>query len=68
MNKAMSVDVATAKLRLASLLNRVAKGEQITITKKGVPAAVLTPVATKGKLDIKKLIADLRSLAKQFAK
>ena len=33
-----------AKTHLAALLDRVAKGERITITKHGIPAAVLVPV------------------------
>ena len=32
-----------AKTHLSSLLDRVAKGEKITITKHGVPAAILIP-------------------------
>lgn len=32
-----------AKTHLASLLDRVAKGEQITITRHGVPVAMLVP-------------------------
>ena len=34
-----------AKTHLSALLDRVAKGEKITITRHGVPAAVLMPVA-----------------------
>jgi prevent-host-death family protein len=34
-----------AKTHLAALLDRVAKGERITITRHGIPAAVLVPVA-----------------------
>ena len=33
-----------AKTHLPSLLDRVAKGEQITITRHGVPVAMLIPV------------------------
>jgi prevent-host-death family protein len=33
-----------AKTHLASLLDRVAKGERITITRHGVPAAMLIPI------------------------
>jgi prevent-host-death family protein len=33
-----------AKTHLSALLDRVAKGEKITITRHGVPAAVLMPV------------------------
>lgn len=42
-----------AKTHFAQLLERVAKGEKITITKRGVPVAVLQPVGQpKGVPDI----------------
>jgi prevent-host-death family protein len=44
-----TVGVYEAKTHLPKLLARVAKGERITITKHGVPVAVLMP--PPGKLD-----------------
>ncbi len=38
-----TVGAYQAKKHLNQLLNRVAKGEQITITKHGVPVATLQP-------------------------
>jgi len=40
------VEIGTfeAKTHLSALLERVAKGEKITITKHGIPAAMLVPV------------------------
>jgi prevent-host-death family protein len=38
-----TVGAYEAKTHLASLLERVRKGERITITKNGVPVAVLSP-------------------------
>jgi prevent-host-death family protein len=38
-----TVGAYEAKTRLAELLDRVAKGERITITRHGVPVAVLSP-------------------------
>jgi prevent-host-death family protein len=38
-----TVGAYEAKSRLAQLLDRVAKGERITITRHGVPVAVLSP-------------------------
>jgi prevent-host-death family protein len=35
-----------AKTHLAQLLERVARGERITITKHGVPIAILAPAST----------------------
>ena len=39
-----SIGAFEAKTHLSALLDRVAKGEKITITRHGVPAAVLMPV------------------------
>ena len=39
-----TVDAFEAKTRLAALLDRAAKGEKITITRHGIPAAVLCPL------------------------
>jgi prevent-host-death family protein len=45
-----------AKTHLPQLLERVAKGETITITKHGVPVARLVPVETKAQPDVKRTI------------
>jgi len=39
-----TVGVFEAKAHLSMLLERVAQGEKITISKRGVPVAVLSPV------------------------
>lgn len=39
-----SIGAFEAKNKLASLLDRAQKGEQIVITKRGVPIAVLGPI------------------------
>jgi prevent-host-death family protein len=49
-----------AKTHLPRLLERVARGERITITKHGVPIAVLQPPASQRKAAPKKVIAALR--------
>jgi prevent-host-death family protein len=49
-----------AKTHLPKLLERVIKGEQITITKHGVPVAVLQPPPSLRKSEPKKIIAELR--------
>lgn len=52
-----------AKTHLSSLLDRVAKGEKITITRHGVPAAMLVPVGeTVAKLTHKEIVDGLRVL------
>jgi prevent-host-death family protein len=50
-----------AKTRLSQLLDRVAKGEEITITKHGVPVAVLAPVRRRSKKDIQAAIAAIEA-------
>ena len=39
-----SIGAFDAKTHLSALLDRVARGERITITRHGVPAAMLVPV------------------------
>lgn len=52
-----------AKNHLASLLDRVAKGEKITITRNGVPAALLVPVGpTEHKLSDQEIVQGMRDL------
>jgi prevent-host-death family protein len=54
-----------AKTHLAALLDRVAKGEKITITRHGIPAAVLVPVAeTEARLSHKEIVEGMRALRK----
>ena len=53
-----------AKTHLPSLIARVARGEQITITKHGVPVAKLVPVETSGKRDRGEVIEELRRIRK----
>ncbi len=50
-----------AKTHLPKLLERVIKGEHITITKHGVPVAVLQPPQPLRRQEPKKVIAELRN-------
>jgi prevent-host-death family protein len=54
-----------AKTHLSSLLDRVSKGEKITITRHGIPAAVLAPVAVEAKLSHKAIVEGMRALRKR---
>ncbi len=55
-----------AKTRWAALLDRVARGERITITRRGIPAAVLVPIAeTAAKLSQKEIVEGMRTLRKR---
>ncbi len=49
-----------AKTHLPKLLDRVMKGERITITKHGVPVAVLQPPDAEKSEDIKTIISEIR--------
>ncbi len=52
-----------AKTHLSALLDRVARGESITITRHGVPAAMLVPVGETGrKLTHEQIVEGMRAL------
>jgi prevent-host-death family protein len=55
-----SVGAYEAKTHLPKLLERVMKGERITITKHGVPIAVLQAPDVKKTVDTKSLINEIR--------
>ena len=58
-----TVGAFDAKTHLSALLDRVAKGERITITRHGVPAAMLVPVQDAGrKLTHEEIVEGLRKL------
>ncbi|MFP4158542.1 MAG: type II toxin-antitoxin system Phd/YefM family antitoxin [Desulfobacterales bacterium] len=49
-----------AKTHLSQLLERVSRGERITITRHGVPVAVLQPFDSAPNLDVRSAIEELR--------
>ncbi len=51
-----------AKTHLPSLLARVAHGEKFTITKHGVPVALLIPAGASDKRDPREVIAEIKRL------
>lgn len=53
-----------AKTHLASLLDRVAAGEQITITRHGTPVARLVPVQSDNPRQLHETIAKLKRFSK----
>jgi prevent-host-death family protein len=55
-----TVGAYEAKTHLPKLLERVLKGERITITKHGVPVAVLQPIEFSKKVDIRSVVVELR--------
>ena len=56
-----SVGAYEAKTHLPRLLDDVARGERITITKHGVPVAVLVPPGSADRIDHAELIDRLRT-------
>lgn len=61
-----SIGAFEAKTHLAALLERVAQGERITITRHGVPTALLVPVTDAPvKRSHAEIVAGMRELRKR---
>ncbi|NVL90651.1 MAG: type II toxin-antitoxin system prevent-host-death family antitoxin [Desulfobacterales bacterium] len=60
-----TVGAYEAKTHLPKLLERVIKGERITITKHGVPVAVLQPPQSILRTEPKQVIAELREFRRK---
>jgi prevent-host-death family protein len=54
-----TVGAFEAKTHLSELLERVARGERITITKHGKPIAQLVPAVPLEKPDVKQVVAEM---------
>jgi prevent-host-death family protein len=62
-----SVGAVEAKTHLSDLLDRVGRGEKITITRHGIPAAVLVPVEESGsRLTHREVVEGMRALRKRM--
>ena len=59
-----NVGAYEAKTHLSELLDEVSKGARISITRKGVPVAVMVPVSRRGKGDVAETIRKLREFRK----
>lgn len=57
----LTVGSYEAKTHLPSLLEQVARGERVTITRHGVPVAMLVPAQPSSGLDRRQAIEALRS-------
>jgi len=55
-----------AKTHLPALLDRVAQGEQITITRHGVPVAMLVPPSDTRKAEIRRTIQEMLESRKKW--
>ncbi|HUU37711.1 MAG TPA: type II toxin-antitoxin system prevent-host-death family antitoxin [Candidatus Desulfaltia sp.] len=62
-----SVGAYEAKTQLSRLLERVMKGERITITKHGVPVAVLQPPDPDRSVDRKTVISEILRFRKEHS-
>lgn len=58
----MTVGAFEAKTHLSSLLNKVAQGEEVLITRRGVPVARLVPAEAEDRRDVADAIQELRSI------
>ncbi len=54
-----------AKTHLPQLLERVARGEKILITRHGKPTAMLVPAPTEETKDLKQVIAEFKAYSKR---
>jgi prevent-host-death family protein len=59
-----SVGVYEAKTQLPRLLNRVSRGERITITRHGVPVAVIVPPEARTKRRVADVVAELQTFGR----
>jgi prevent-host-death family protein len=60
----MQVGLFEAKTHLSDLVERAKRGERITITKRGVPAAMLVPVDQQASMSVSEAIDQLLELQK----
>ena len=62
-----TVGAYEAKTHLSSLLERVINGERITITKHGVPVAVLQPPEYEKRRNPSEVISDVREFRENYS-
>jgi antitoxin (DNA-binding transcriptional repressor) of toxin-antitoxin stability system len=60
-----TVGIYEAKTHLGQLLERVAQGESVLITKRGSPVAMLTRPPSPQRQDVKQVIATFKAYSKQ---
>ena len=58
----ITVGAFDAKTHLSSLLKKVAEGEEVLITRRGVPVARLVPAEEADRRDVANAIRELRSM------
>ena len=63
-----SISAFEAKTRFGELLDRVARGEEIVITRHGKPVARMIPEGHPSLAKVRRAVADLRALRAEMAK
>jgi len=59
-----SVGAFDAKTQFSALLERVARGETIEITRRGMPVARLVPIESESRMDRQQAVREIRELRK----
>ncbi len=57
-----SISYYEARTHFSELLDQVARGKQILITRRGRPAALLTPPPDEARKDVKQVIGEMKAL------
>jgi prevent-host-death family protein len=57
-----SIGFYEARTHLSELLDQVARGKTILITRRGKPAALLAPPPAEPKKDVRQVIAEMKAL------
>lgn len=57
-----SISYSEARTHFSELLDQVARGKRILITRHGRPSALLTPPPEEGRKDVKPVIAETKAL------
>jgi prevent-host-death family protein len=60
-----SIGLFEAKTHFSALLERVANGETIEITRRGRPVALLTPPERPAQRDLRKVVEEIKKIRKR---
>ena len=60
-----SISFYKARTHLSRLLDEVARGKKVLITRHGKPAALLMPPPAEGKKDVRQVIAEFKAYSKR---
>jgi prevent-host-death family protein len=60
----ITISVSEAKTHFSALLDRAAKGERITITRRGMPVATLEPIAETPEMTVDEALAVIEEIGR----